>query len=70
MFKKAKQYILIFLLVLLLLASIPFLTKKKVDLDKISELAQGYKLVENENIKVKLSITLPLFLRIDKRKTH
>lgn len=54
MFKKAKKYILIFLIVLLLLVSIPFLTKKKVDLDKISELAKRYKLAENENVKVKL----------------
>ncbi|MEG0404312.1 MAG: hypothetical protein RR571_08005 [Anaerorhabdus sp.] len=42
MFKKAKQYILIFLLVLLLLASIPFLTKKKVNLNKISEFDKEY----------------------------
>ncbi len=54
MFKKARKFILIFLIVLLLLASIPFLTKKKVDLDKISELAKRYKLSENENVKVKL----------------
>lgn len=70
MFKKVKQYILIFLIVLLLLASIPFLMKKKVNLDKISELAEGYKLAENENAKLKLRDTFPLFPRIDKRKYH
>lgn len=70
MFKKAKKYILIFLIVLLLLAPIPFLTKKKVNLDKISELAKGYKLAENENVKVKLRDTFPLFTRIDKGKYH
>ncbi len=70
MFKKAKKYILIFLIVLLLLASIPFLTKKKVDLYKISELAKRYKLAENEDVKVKLRDTFPLFPRIDKRKYH
>lgn len=70
MFKKAKKYILIFLIVLLLLASIPFLTKKKAYLDKISELAKRYKLAENEDVKVKLRDTLPLFPRIDKRKYH
>lgn len=44
--------------------------KKKANLDKISELAKRYKLAENENVKVKLRDTLPLFPRIDKRKYH
>lgn len=70
MFKKAKRYILIFLIVVLLLASIPFRMKKKVNLDKISELAKRYKFAENEDVKVKLRDTLTLFPRIDKRKTH
>lgn len=67
MFKKAKKYILIFLIVLLLLAQTPFLMKKKANLDKISEPANEYKLSENENIKVKLRDTFPLFTRIDKK---
>ena len=41
--------------------------KKKVNFDKISELAKEYKLAENENIKVKLRDTFPLFTRIGKK---